>query len=71
MHVTTSEQHPTGIGTDVEEGLVARWRFDQFRWLGFGDEHAWLLVFSDADLHDTRSLVAAGCPLDLVLKIAM
>lgn len=66
-----SEQHPPREEVDVEESRVARWRFDQFRWLGFGEEHAWLLVFSDADLHDTRSLVSAGCPLDLALKIAM
>jgi hypothetical protein len=69
--MTTSEQHPPREEIDLEESRVARWRFDQFRWLGFGDEHAWLLVFSDADLHDTRSLVAAGCPLDLALKIAI
>jgi hypothetical protein len=69
--MSTSEQQPPLEQIDVEENRVARWRFDQFRWLGFGDEHAWLLVFSDADLHETRSLVAAGCPLDLALKIAM
>jgi hypothetical protein len=69
--VSTSEQHLPRDQIDVEKTRVACWRFDQFRWLGFGEEHAWLLVFSDADLHETRSLVAAGCPLDLALKIAM
>lgn len=74
--MTTSEQQPPREEIDVEEidvgeSRVARCRFDQFRSLGFGDEQAWLLVCSDADLHDTRSLVAAGCPLDLALKIAV
>jgi hypothetical protein len=69
--MTTFEEHPPSEQIDVEESRVARWRFDQFRWLGFGDVHAWLLVSSNADLHQTRSLVAAGCPLDLALKIAM
>jgi hypothetical protein len=68
--MSTSEQQPP-VETDVEESRVARWRFDQFRWLGFGDVHAWLLVSSGADLHATRSLVAAGCPLDLAFKIAL
>ena len=39
------------------------------RTLGFGLEQACLLVSSDADLHLTRSLVAAGCSLDLALEI--
>jgi hypothetical protein len=56
---------------ELEEGRVARWRFGQFRSLGFEDVEAWLLAASAADLHLTRSLVAAGCPLHLALKIAV
>jgi hypothetical protein len=54
-----------------EESHVARWRFGQFRSLGFEDVEALLLAASAADLHVTRSLVAAGCPLHLALKIAV
>ena len=39
--------------------------------LGFGDEDAWLLVDSGADLQLTRSLVGAGCPLHLALRIVV
>ena len=55
----------------AEDRRVATWRFDQFRLLGFGDEDAWLLVDSGADLQLTRSLVGAGCPLHLALRIAL
>ncbi len=68
--MTTSEQDPPREEIDSEESRVNSWRFDQFRSLGFGLEQACLLVSSDADLHLTRSLVAAGCPLDLALEIA-
>ncbi len=47
------------------------WRFDQFRFLGFGEEDAWLLVDSGADLQLTRSLIGAGCPLHLALRIVL
>lgn len=66
---TFAAQYPFHEEFEVEDGRVGRWRFDQFRSLGFGDEQAWLLAASDADLHRTRSLVAAGCPLHLALKI--
>jgi hypothetical protein len=67
--MTTSEQDPAREEIDSEESRVKRWRFDQFRTLGFGLEQASLLVSSGADLHLTRSLVAAGCSLDLALEI--
>jgi hypothetical protein len=54
-----------------EDQRVIRWRFDQFRDLGFGDEDAWMLVDSGAELHLVRSLVGAGCPLHLALRIAL
>ena len=54
-----------------EDQRVLRWRFDQFRHLGFGEEDSWMLVDSGADLQLTRSLVNAGCPLHLALRIAV
>ena len=55
----------------AEDRRVAGWRYDQFRSLGFGDEDCWLLVDSGADLQLTRSLVGAGCPLHLALRIVV
>ena len=54
-----------------EDQRVLRWRYDQFRHLGFGEEDAWLLVDSGADLQQTRALIGAGCPLHLALRIAL
>ena len=54
-----------------EDQRVAGWRFDQFRQLGFDEEDSWLLVDSGADLQLTRSLVGAGCPLHLALRIVL
>jgi len=47
------------------------WRFDQFMLLGFDAEDSWLLVDAGADLQLTRSLVGAGCPLHLALRIVL
>lgn len=55
----------------LEDRRVVTWRFDQFRILGFGEEDSWLLVDSGSDLQLTRSLVAAGCPLHLALRIVL
>jgi hypothetical protein len=68
--MSTSAQHPSFEEEfDLEDSRIASWRFEQFSALGFGDEEAWLLAHSDADLHRSRELVAAGCSLDLALKI--
>jgi hypothetical protein len=66
---TFAGQYPLHEEFDAEDESVARWRFGQFCSLGFGDEEAWLLAASDVDLHRARSLVAAGCPLYLALRI--
>jgi hypothetical protein len=66
-----SEQSPKHDELPLEDRRVATWRFEQFRLLGFGEEEAWLLVDSDADLQLARSLVAAGCPLHLALRIVL
>ncbi|HEX4746714.1 MAG TPA: hypothetical protein VFU99_07525 [Gaiellaceae bacterium] len=55
----------------LEDQRVVGWRFDQFRLLGFGEEDAWMLVDSGADLQLTRQLVGAGCPLHLALRIVV
>ena len=59
------------VEVSPEDQRVVRWRFDQFRLLGFGEEDAWMLVDSGADLQLTRTLVASGCPLHLALRIAV
>lgn len=40
---------------------IRHWRRDQFMELGFSVSDASRLAKSDADLHETRSLIAAGC----------
>ena len=59
------------VEVSPEDQRVVRWRYDQFRLLGFGEEDAWMLVDSGADLQLTRTLVASGCPLHLALRIAV
>ena len=65
-------EHPSqSLELSLEDQRVVGWRFEQFRLLGFGDEDSWLLVDSGADLQLARSLVGAGCPLHLALRIAL
>ena len=66
-----ASEQPKHDELELEDRRVESWRFDQFRLLGFGEEEAWLLVCSGADLHLARSLVGAGCPLHLALRIAL
>ena len=58
----SAEQHPPFEELELEDRVVADWRFDQLRSLGFG---------AGADLQLARSLVGAGCPLHLALRIAL
>lgn len=68
----SAAEHPQQeFELSVEDQRVVGWRFDQFRLLGYGDEDAWMLVDSGADLQLTRSLIGAGCPLHLALRIAV
>ena len=69
--MSAAELPPPTHEVSLEEQRVVGWRFDQFRQLGFGEEDAWLLVDSGADLQFTRSLIGAGCPLHLALRIAL
>ena len=66
-----SEQTPRQEELSMEDRRVVEWRFGQFGALGFGEEDSWLLVDSGADLQLARSLVGAGCPLHLVLRIVL
>ncbi len=65
---TFAEHHPADVGVEEEE-RVSRWRFEQFRSLGLREEDACVLSESDVDLNRARSLITAGCPLDLALEI--
>jgi len=56
---------------DLEDAAVARWRFEQFRALGFDPEAALFLSVSDADLQVARRLVSHACPLELALDILL
>ncbi len=67
----SATEHPYPSDLSLQEQRVVGWRFDQFRLLGFAEEDAWLLVDSGADLQLTRSLVGAGCPLHLALRIVL
>jgi hypothetical protein len=69
--VSAAEHPPQSFERTLEDQRIVGWRFEQFRLLGFGDEDAWLLVDSGADLQLTRSLVGAGCPLHLALRIVL
>ena len=69
--MSAAELPPFPSELSFEDQRVVGWRFDQFRSLGFGDEDAWLLVDSGADLQLTRSLVGSGCPLHLALRIVV
>jgi hypothetical protein len=69
--MSTAEQHPPYEELSTEDRQIADWRFDQFRLLGFGEEDAWLLEGAGADVQRVRSLVGAGCPLHLALRITL
>lgn len=69
--MSAAELPPFTDELSSEDQRVVGWRYDQFRSLGFGDEDCWLLVESGADLQLTRSLVGAGCPLHLALRIVV
>ncbi len=69
--MSTAEQHPQREELSQEDRRVIDWRYDQFRALGLGDEDAWLLAGAGADLHLVRTLVGAGCPQDLALRIVL
>ncbi|PWU25023.1 MAG: hypothetical protein C5B48_03380 [Candidatus Rokuibacteriota bacterium] len=68
---TFAEHLPRPVQLEVEETRVARWRFDQFRALGFGAEDAFLLTVSGVDLQAARTLVETGCSLRLALRILL
>ena len=71
---TFAEQHESEeeeLAVEVEEDRVARWRFDQFRTLGFDNDDAFLLALSPVDLQSARTLIAEGCSVNLALRILL
>jgi hypothetical protein len=52
-----------------EERDIVLWRLDQFRRMGFGDDQAWALAFSEADLGQARQLCRDGCSVELAFSI--
>jgi hypothetical protein len=69
--VPAAEHPPQSFERTLEDQRIVSWRFDQFRLLGFEAEDSWVLVDSGADLQLARSLVGAGCPLHLALRIVV
>ena len=68
---TFAEHLPRTADFEVEETRVARWRFDQFRGLGFEAEDAFMLTVSRVDLQAARRLIAKRCPPALALRILL
>jgi hypothetical protein len=64
-----SDQDVEYEALEYEDDAVGRWRIAQFTALGFDEDKAWELAFSTADLNLARTLVAAGCPLDVCARI--
>jgi hypothetical protein len=54
-----------------ESARVRRWRRDQFYELGFQLADARALSEAPVDLGDTRTLIAAGCPVGTALRILL
>lgn len=54
----------------TEEEQVVRWREQFARSLGYSPANALLIAISLRDLHELEGLIAAGCPLDLALRIS-
>ena len=52
-----------------DELRVTRWRVEQFEALGFHEADAELLAYSDVDWHEAARLIAAGCPVDIALRL--
>ena len=69
--MSAAKHPPQSFERTPEDQRIVGWRFDQFRLLGFDAEDSWRLVDSGADLQLTRSLVGAGCPLHLALRIVL
>ncbi len=66
-----SEQPENPSDDGGQDGMsdVARWRYEQFLQLGFGEVCALLLAGSWADLGQARRLIAGGCDPALAFRI--
>ena len=58
-----------GTPTSPEQETERRWRFDQFRTLGFPIFEAEWLARSRADHHAVRRILERGCEHEMVLRI--
>lgn len=56
---------------EEDDDPVLSWRHEQLCLLGFGSAHAFLLARSAPELNLMRKLIAAGCPSELAVKIAL
>ena len=65
---THVEDLPVVEEAEPEQTRVARWRFDQFRALGFEVADADGVT---VDLHAARTLADRGCPPALALRILL
>jgi len=54
-----------------EERDIVLWRVDQFARLGHGDDDAWALALSAADLGLARRLARSACPTEIALRILL
>jgi hypothetical protein len=68
---THVEDLPVVEEAEAEDSRVARWRFDQFRALGFDVADAVVLTASRVDLHAARTLADSGCSPALALRILL
>ena len=70
--MSAAEHPPPAYELSLEDQRVVSWRFEQFRsFWGLGDEDAWMLVDSGADLQLTRSSSAPGARMHLALRIVV
>jgi hypothetical protein len=69
--MSTAQHSILPVDDEVEETRVARWRFEQFKTLGFGAEDAFLLSVSGVDLQAARTLMELGCSIPLALRILL
>jgi hypothetical protein len=55
----------------TETERILGWRYDEFDRMGFDAHDCELLRDSEADLHFVSDLLAAGCPTQTALAIAL
>lgn len=69
--VTAQPQDDPQTPESEERESVRRWRFTQFRLMGFSIHEAAWLSRGAADLHQVERMVDAGCATETVLRIVL